>query len=412
MRTILHCDMNNFYASVECLQRPELRGKPVAVGGDIEERRGIILAKNYPAKAFGIRTGEVIWQAKQKCPGLVVLPPNFGLYLRFSRMARQIYADYTDQIEPFGLDEAWLDVSGSAGLFGSGERIANDIRRRVREELGITASVGVSWNKIFAKLGSDIKKPDATTVITKENYKQIVWPLPAGDLLYVGRATNKKLRYKRIYTIGELANTDPSALRCWFGKWGDILYAFSNGADTSPVARLGEEALIKSVGNSTTTPRDLENNEDVSIVLYVLCESVAMRLRELGMECGTIEISVRDKELFSFTRQQKQARPTNLSGELHHAAMEIFLKNYTWEKPIRSIGVRGCDLVPAGGGLQLSLLCDEKKRDRRMKLEKTVDDIRRRYGNLSIQRAVLLIDRRLGTMNPKDDHTIHPVGYF
>ncbi len=412
MRTILHCDMNNFYASVECLYHPELRGKPAAVGGDVEQRHGIILAKNYPARAFGVKTGEAIWQAKQKCPGLVVLPPNYKLYLRFARLARSIYADYTDQIEPFGPDEAWLDVTASTDLFGSGERIADQIRRRIREELGITASVGVSWNKIFAKLGSDIKKPDATTVITKENFRDTVWPLPAGDLLYVGRATNKKLAQRCIRTIGELARAGPEALHAWFGKWGDVLYAFSGGLDQSPVARMGAEAMIKSVGNSTTTPRDLETDEDVSIILYVLCESVAMRLRELGLECRTVEISVRDNTLFSFVRQKQQPRPTNLARELHRAAMELFLASYKWPRPIRSIGVRGCGLCAAGGSVQLSLLCDEARRDKLVRLEAAMDDIRLRYGNLSIRRALLLTDRRLGGINPKDDHVIHPVGYF
>ena len=411
-RTILHCDMNNFYASVECLYRPELRGKPVAVGGDVEQRHGIILAKNYPAKACGIKTGEAIWQAKQKCPGLVVLPPNYRRYLRFSRCAREIYADYTDQIEPFGLDEAWLDVSASVSLLGSGAAVANEIRARIKAELGITASVGVSWNKIFAKLGSDYKKPDATTVISRENFRDIVWPLPVGDLLYVGPATNKKLALKCIRTIGELAKTSPDGLQFWFGKWGEILYAFANGLDRSPVARMGAEAMIKSIGNSTTTPRDMENNQDVSITFLVLCESVAMRLRELGLECQTVEIAVRDNDLYTFTRQKKQQRPTNLATDLHRAAMELFQENYQWQKPIRSIGVRGCGLCAAGGSIQLSLLDDEGRRDKKIRMEAAMDDIRKRFGTLSIQRALQLTDRGLGGINPKDDHVIHPVGYF
>jgi len=404
--------MNNFYASVECLYRPELRGKPVAVGGDVEQRHGIILAKNYPAKACGIRTGEAIWEAKGKCPGLTVLPPDYKKYLRFARCAREIYADYTDQIEPFGPDEAWLDVTASTGLFGEGETIANEIRRRIREELGITASVGVSWNKIFAKLGSDYKKPDAMTVITPENYRDIVWPLPAGDLLYVGPATKRKLRDRAVHTIGDLANLDPAYPRSWFGKMGDVLHAFANGYDASPVTQMGAEAVVKSVGNSTTTPRDLENNEDVSIVLMVMCESVAMRLRELGLECRTVEIWVRDNALSSFVRQKKQQRSTSLAAELHHAAMEIFEANYRWQKPIRSIGVRGCELCAAGGEIQLSLLADEERRDRLVRLEAAMDDIRRRYGVLSVRRALLLTDPRLGGINPKEDHVIHPVGYF
>lgn len=411
-RTILHCDMNNFYASVECLYRPELRGKPVAVGGDVEQRHGIILAKNYPAKACGIKTGEAIWQARQKCPGLVILPPNYRRYLRFSRCAREIYTDYTDQIEPFGLDEAWLDVSASTNLYGSGEEIANEIRNRIKDELGITASVGVSWNKIFAKLGSDYKKPDATTVISRENFRELVWPLPVGDLLYVGPATNKKLALKGIHTIGELAQTSLDGLQYWFGKWGDILYAFANGLDRSPVAQMGAEAMIKSIGNSTTTPRDLENNEDVSVTLLVLCESVAVRLRELGLECQTVEISVRDNDLYTFTRQRKQPRPTNLAMELHRAAMELFHDHYRWQKPIRSIGVRGCGLCAAGGNIQLSILDDEGRRDKKIRIETAMDDIRRRFGNLSVQRALQLTDRGLGGINPKDDHVIHPVGYF
>ena len=411
-RIILHADLNNFYASVECLYRPDLRDKPVAVGGDPEERRGIILAKNYPAKIFGIKTGETIWQAKQKCSALIVLKPNFKLYLRFARMARRIYSDYTDQIEPFGLDEAWLDVTGSTGIYGDGRQIADEIRARFKEELGLTGSVGVSFNKIFAKLGSDIKKSDATTVITKENYKEIVWPLPVSALLYVGRATSKKLKDRAIHTIGDLARIDRFYPRAWLGKWGDVLYSFANGLDDSPVSALGEEAMIKSIGNSTTTPRDLENDEDVRMILYVLCESVAMRLREHGLECGVVEIQVRNCDLFSFVRQKKQNRPTNLAAEIHRAAMEIFKNNYDWKKPIRSIGVRGSELSAAGGSIQLSLLVDEEKRKKLERLEAATDSIKRRFGNLSIGRGLLLIDRSLGTINPKDDHAIHPVGYF
>lgn len=411
-RGILHIDMNNFYASVECLYRPELRQKPVAVCGDPAARHGIVLAKNYLAKAAGIKTGEAIWQAMQKCSGLVVVPPNFPLYLRYSRLARQIYADYTDQIEPFGLDEAWLDVTGSADLFGTGEKIADDIRQRIREELGVTASVGVSWNKIFAKLGSDLKKPDATTVISRYNYQQVAWPLPAEDLLYVGRATKRKLFNRGITSIGDIAAAGLEYLRRFLGKWGEFLWVFANGYDESPVNRMGEEAVIKSIGNSTTTPRDLVNEDDVSLVLYSLAESVAMRLRESGLECRVVEISVRDDTLYTFTRQQKQPRRTNLAYEIHGAAMNIFRNNYAWERPIRSIGVRGSDLVSAGSDMQLSLFDDEERRRKFVRLEASMDDIRRRFGNLSVQRALMLTDQRLGKLNPKDDHIIHPVGYF
>lgn len=409
-RTILHVDINNFYASVECLYNPQIREKPVVVGGDIEARHGIVLAKNYPAKAMGVKTGEVLWQAKQKCPGLVVVPPDFKKYLRFSRLARAIYADYTDQIEPFGIDEAWLDVTGSLKLFGSGAEIADAIRRRFREELGLTGSVGVSFNKIFAKLGSDIKKPDATTVITKDNFKEIVWPLPVGELLYVGRSTKRKLESRVIFTIGDLAKRDIHALRLLLGVWGETLWCFANGFDTAPVRRSGEESLIKSVGNSTTTHRDLVTPEDVKLIVYVLSESVAARLRQHGLKCTTVVISVRDKDLFSFERQGKLSAPTLISGEIAQKAIGLFTGNYCWDKPIRSVGVRGADLVTADEHLQLDLF--DTKKIASEDLEKTIDVIRRRFGHHSIQRCSMLTDRNLTGFNPKDDHVIHPVSFF
>lgn len=266
-RAILHIDCNKFYASVECLHRPEIRDKPVAVGGSREERHGIILTKNEIAASYGVKTGEPLWQARQKCPELVVVPPNFPLYKRFSKMARNIYKDYSDYIEPFGLDENWIDITGSAK---SPPAIAQEIRRRVKYELGITVSIGVSWNKIFAKFGSDYKKPDAVTVITRGNYKDIVWKSPCSDLLFVGPATKRKLNSYGIYTIGELANSGQSFLKSVFGKNGEILYSFANGLDTTPVCHMNDEQALKSIGNSTTTPRDMMNDDDVKTVLPFL----------------------------------------------------------------------------------------------------------------------------------------------
>lgn len=411
-RVILHSDLNNFYASVECLHRPEIRNKPVAVCGDPALRHGIVLAKNYPAKAAGIKTGEAIWQARQKCPELVVLPPDFPLYLRFSRLARNIYAGYTDQVEPFGLDEAWLDVSGSCHLYGDGTCIANEIRARIKFELGITASVGVSYNKIFAKLGSDMKKPDATTVVTSNNFKQIVWPLPASDLLYVGRSTTRKLAHCGISSIEDIATTRPQKLKAILGKWGEVLWSFANGYDRSPVMPMGEEDLIKSIGNSITTPRDLKTDEDVQLIIYILSESVCARMREHGFKCRTAQINIRDNSLFSFGLQGKFSKPTNLSADLAEKAIALFRANYTWAKPIRSIGVRGCDLVTAAADEQLSLFDDEEKRRKQEKLEATVDLLHRRFGSSSIQRALFLTDTDLGAANPKEDHIIHPVSFF
>ena len=279
-RTILHSDMNNCYASIELLHHPELRGKPLAVGGDPEARHGIVLAKDQLAKKAGVKTGMALWQAKQVCPDIVFVPPRMDLYLRFSRLAHEIYGDYTDRQEAFGIDESWLDVTESCSLKGSGEKIAEEISRRIKKELGITVSIGVSWNKIFAKLGSDYKKPDAITVINQENYKNIVWPLPVEDLLFVGRATKKKLNKLGIYTIGALAETDSDILKIHLGKVGMILSYFANGNDNTPVCHQDENAPIKSIGNSTTTPRDLTTETDVSIIVWLLAESVSARLRE------------------------------------------------------------------------------------------------------------------------------------
>lgn len=409
-RTILHVDLNNFYASVECLYNPAIRNKPVAVCGDVEARHGIVLAKNYPAKALGIKTGEAIWQAKQKARDLVIVPPDFRRYLRFSRLARGIYADYTDQIEPFGIDEAWLDVTGSTLLFGSGETIANDIRRRIREELGLTVSVGVSYNKIFAKLGSDLRKPDATTVISRANYRDVVWPLPVGELLYVGRSTGNKLRSRAIYTIGDIARRDPADLRRLLGVWGETLYVFANGLDPSDVRKSGEETVIKSIGNSTTAPRDLLDAEDVRMVVYVLAESVAARLREQGLKCTGVSIYLRDNQLSSFERQRKLSQPTYLSGNIAEQAMQILAQNYAWQRPIRSVGVRGFGLVTADQHVQLDLFGEDKIKMER--LEFTVDSLRRRFGHGIIGRASLLKDPQLTGFNPKDEHIIHPTSFF
>ena len=411
-RIILHSDCNSFYASVECLHHPEIREKPVAVGGDIEQRHGIILAKNQLAKQFHVSTGEAIWQAKQKCPELIVLPPNFPLYLRFSRLARDIYLDYSNRVEPFGLDEAWLDITSSENQKDKGERTAHEIRKRIREELGITVSIGVSYNKIFAKLGSDYRKPDAVTMITKENYRQIAWPLPVSDLLYVGPATKRKLNGFGVHTIGELAQTPVEILRSKFGKIGDVLWCFSNGLDSSPVADFQNQPVVKSIGNSTTAPRDLERDEDVKMILYVLADSVARRLREQGLKGRTIHISVRDNSLFSFTRQKSLLSYTNLTGEIAGEALSLFREHYRWKRPVRSVGISVSDLAADTIYSQTSLFCDEVKREKVERLDKALDRLKARFGTFAIQPAVLLKDRKLSGFDPKNDHIIHPVGYF
>ena len=407
-RTILHVDCNKFYASVECLYRPDIRDKPVAVGGNPETRHGIILTKNEIASKYGLTVGEPLWKAYQKCPDLIVVPPNYPLYLRFSRLCRKVYEDYSEYIEPFGLDESWLDVTGD---LRSGMDIAEEIRQRIKYELGITVSIGVSFNKIFAKLGSDYKKPDAITRIGRDNYKDIAWKLPCGDLLFVGRSTSKKLNSYGIYTIGELANTDIKFLRSVFGKNGDTLYRFANGLDDMPVRHKDEIRDVKSVGNSTTTPCDLVNDSDVSAVMRVLCESVAQRMREQGFKGRTVTISVRDTSLVSFTRQTKLAAPTNISTEILDAAMLLFKANYNWNANIRSLGVtvsefdfEYCEQFDFAGTAE--------RREKMEKIEDTIDSLRRRFGHYCIQRACQLKSNGLNEFNPHDEHIIHPIGYF
>ena len=411
-RHILHVDQNCFYASVEMQRHPELRDKPLAVCGSQEERHGIVLTANYLAKPYGVKTGMAIWQARQKCPNLVILPPDMDEYIRFSRMAREIYEDYTDQIEPFGLDESWLDVTGSVGLFGDPMSIAREISGRIKFELGITASIGVSDNKITAKLGSDYKKPDAITRIEADNYKEIAYPLPVEDLLYVGPATSRKLRAIGIRTIGRLAECPVDVLVRRLGKMGAVLHTFANGRDVSPVQKSDHVPNIKSVGNSTTTPRDLETEADVKLMLYLLAESVCARMRELVSRCTVVEIYVRDTQLNSIVRQRKLQAPSCSSQELAETGLDIFRRNYRWDRPVRSIGLRGAGLVEAQGTVQLSLYTEDQKRDKWERIDTAVDHLRQRYGYMSVRRALMDSDPLLGHINVKDGHTVHPVGYF
>lgn len=415
------------YASVELLHHPELRGKPVAVGGDPEARHGIVLTADYTAKRYGVKTGMALWQAKQVCPDITFLPPRMDLYLRFSRMAQEIYADYTDKREPYGIDESWLDVTDSATLKGDGFHIAQEISSRMKKELGITVSVGVSFNKIFAKLGSDYKKPDAITTMYEDEFQRKAWCLPVSDLLYVGNATNKKLYSMGIRTIGDLAKSDETLLVRKLGKMGSILWDFANGYDESPVKLENTSAPVKSVGNSTTTPRDMETDEEVKIVLYILAESVAARLRENGFRCRTVEISVRDKELFHFSKQVKLQNASNITKEIAEAGYRLYKDNYRlpaddkelkssrpefFQKPLRSIGIRGTDLVTDYFWEQLDIFMDPQAREKQMKMDETVDIIRKRFGFYSVQRGLMYRDRILSACDAKSDHTVHPHGYF
>lgn len=409
-RVILHADMNNFYASVECLYNPSLRGKPVAVAGDPESRHGIVLAKNYAAKACGVATGNPLWLAKQRCPDIVFVPPHYELYMKYSKIAREIYGEYTDQVESYGLDECFLDVTGSGKLFGDGKTIADELRERIKAELGVTISVGVSYNKVFAKLGSDLKKPDATTVISSDGFRETVWPLPVNDLLFVGHSTFKKLFPYGIRTIGDLANTDQDVLHRMLGKNGIVLWMFANGIDTSPVAKISAKPVIKSIGNSTTTPRDLITDNDIRITLYVLAESVSERMRECGLYCNTVQLYVRDNKLSSYVRQAKMPCPNRTSQEIFSQAYMLYKRNHKGQ-PVRSLGVRACNLT-ACESEQLSFLPEISAIQTHEAIEQAVYQIRNRFGHSAIQRGVLLTDKGLSSLSPKDDHMIHPESFY
>ena len=410
-RVILHSDANSFYASVECLYHPTLRNKPVAVCGDEEQRHGIVLAKNQTAKKYGVSTGEAIWQAKAKCRDLVTLPARYDLYMKFSDHLHSIYSKFTDQVESFGLDECWLDVSSSTGLFGNGLDVAKKISETVKSELGITVSIGVSWNKIFAKLGSDYKKPDAITEFTRDNYKSLVWPLPASDLLYVGPATTKKLARYGIHTIGQLAQINVEWLRRLLGKWGVYLWQFANGLDITPVAQFGTQTVIKSIGNSITTQRDVENYEEAWQVILSLSESVSRRLRENALRCRTVEVSYRDNTLLCNAAQTRLRVATCLTDELAKTAYSLLRERYPFTKPLRSIGVRGGDVIGLDTGIQIDFLGDPFRQCKWERIENCVDQLRTRFGCESIKRASLLEAGILGESDPLT-HVVHPVAYF
>lgn len=410
-RVILHADANSFYASVECLYNPSIRNKPVVVGGDEAQRHGIVLTKNQLAKKYNIMTGEALWSAKRKCPGLVVVPAHYDRYIHFSNLAHEIYSRYTNRQQPYGLDESWLDLTGNIGKFSDGKYVADELRRTFRKELGITISVGVSWNKIFSKLGSDYRKPDWTTVFTRENYKEKIWPLPASDLLYVGSATARKLHNHGINTIGDIANAPLSTLELSLGKWGGYLHAFANGRDTSAVELYGHENAIKSISNSMTTYRDVESLEEVRLVFLNLAESVARRLRENAFRCKTVQISIRDNELNWVEFQMHLSQPSCTVMPLTDAATALFQNRYRFTKPLRALGIRACDLVGMDSGAQINFFADMKKQVQWEKIEYCVDTLRGRFGSAAVRRGSLLRADITGESDPLT-HEVHPIGYF
>ena len=387
-RTILHCDCNAFYASVETLLDPSLAAGPMAVCGDPESRHGIILAKNEAAKAYGVQTAETIWQAKRKCPDLRLVPPHREEYVRYSRLANQLYLEYTDLVEPFGIDESFLDVTGTLHLFGAGPAIADALRARMKQEIGLTISVGVSFNKAFAKLGSDYKKPDATTVLDESCYRAIVWPLPVADLLYAGPKAQQKLHVLGIETIGQLAQADAALLHTALGKLGDTLGAYARGEDRDPVRSFYAEHTVKSVGKGMTFSHNLTQHDDIAVQVMMLCDNVGARLRKHGQKCQTVQVLIRDPDFRNLSRQTTLSAATDSTRLLTETALALIAQHWKPGKPIRMITVTASPLVEHGGtGEQLSLF-DEGAAARREKLERldrAVDALRGKYGRDAVQ---------------------------
>ncbi len=394
-RVILHCDCNSFFASVETVLNPSLRDVPMAVCGDPENRHGIILAKNEPAKAAGVVTAETIWKARQKCPSLQLVPPHHDVYAAFSEQVNAIYAQYTDMVESFGIDESWLDVTGSQKLFGDGKQIADRLRAEIKEKTGLTISVGVSFNKVFAKLGSDYKKPDATTVISRESVEKIVYPLPVDALLYVGGAVKKGLDKMMIRTIGDLAAADRDVLRATFGKAGEMLSVYARGEDNEPVRRLDDAREVKSVGNGMTFRRDLNDEKEMYTAIYMLSDTVAARLRKHGLFCRTVQLTVKTASFQSYSRQSSLHTATAVSREIADVAMELLNKLHLKDATVRMLTVTAANLTCECEEtvVQTSFFEEETAQDEHEKLsrlENAMDDIREKYGRGSIGIGSLL----------------------
>lgn len=394
-RIIIHSDMNSCYASIECSLNPELKGKPVAVGGSKEDRHGIILAKNDEAKKYGVKTGEVIWQAQRKCPGLIIVPPHFDIYTKYSRLASRIYADYSDRIEPMGLDEVWCDLTGYAKNYEEVKAIADEIRTRFKDELGITVSIGISFNKIFAKLCSDLAGRDEVYTVTPDDFREKLWTLPVSSMMGIGRKTAAQLKNYCINTIGDLAACDSGWLRDVFGVVGLDMYRNANGLDMSPVAKYGEYPEVKSIGHGITCREDLTDNEQVWRVFLSLSQGVAKKLKSEKMIASGVQISIRDNQLVTKQFQCELPIATRSAFEIATTAFELFEKQYIWINSVRALTVRAINLEGEDTPLQLDLYNDYKKHDKQMKIEDTVIELRRRFGENAIKNCCLMLEDKI-----------------
>ena len=393
-RAILHSDLNAFYASVEMMLDPSLKGKAVAVCGSTENRHGIVLAKSELAKKAGVKTGMVNWEARQLCRDLIMVPPQYDQYLKYSKLTRSIYERFTDQVEPFGMDECWLDVTGSRTQ-GSPMEIAEKIRSTVREELGLTVSIGVSFNKIFAKLGSDMKKPDAITEITQGGFREKVWPLQCSEMIYCGPATTKKLAGYGIHTIGDVASADPLFLKQLLGVHGLALWTYASGNDQSRVMQKDFVSPVKSIGHGITCTADLVDDDEVFRVMLELSQDVGHRLRVHELSARGVQVYVRGNDLYGFQYQCKLPVRTQLPNEIAAAGFRVFKERYQWDKKIRAVCVRAINLVPKNSPEQLTVFDDIERRDKREQLEDAVESIRARFGKRAITYAALLGDLKM-----------------
>lgn len=400
-RVILHSDLNNFFASVEIALNPALAGKPLIVCGDPKERHGIVLAKNEEAKKYGIKTAETVYSALKKCPNLERVPSHFSEYKRYSRMVKEIYGRYTEKIEECSIDECSLDMTESVALFGDGKEIAEKIRKAVHEELGVTVSIGVSFNKVFAKLASELKKPDAVSVITKDNYKQIVYPLPVNEMLFVGGATEKTLTTYGIKTIGDLAETEEELLVRLLGKRGRQLRIFARGEDNEPVKWQKTKEDLKSIGNSTTLSKDISSREEIKRWFYALSESVAGRQREADVgRANTVHIVVRDENLRDFTWQTK-IPPTALCGDIAKTAYALFCQHYPLGAKVRMLGVTVSGFDYHIEQMTIGEVTGKKEYEKRERAENAVAKIREKYGYATLQRGIVLTDEKLNGLDIK-----------
>lgn len=412
-RTILHCDCNAYYASVECISRPELKKVPMAVCGDPKSRRGIILAKNELAKQFGIVTAETVWQAKKKCPELVLVSPHREEYTKYYKLINEIYAQYTSKVEAFSIDESWLDVTGSLHLFGSGKKIADELRARVRSELGLTISVGVSFNKVFAKLGSDYKKPDATTVITRETFRDILHPLPVTDMLYVGKRTADTLHRIGVRTIGALAALKREEAEKLLGKSGELIWEYANGLDDTPVREIGESEAAKSIGNGITFQRNLVGRDDIKAGVLMLADSVGARLRSCGLYCQTVQVQIKDPQFRVISRQKTLSRPIRQTKDLYDAGLDIIFKSWDVSKPIRLLSLTAAGLTESGSGGQFSFFDASQQDSQKIeKLETAIDEIRKRFGKKAVSYGSILktdiVSRQDVPLEKEEDDLPHP----